>query len=101
MSHPVARTIALASLACTPSILSAAGLPPEDARKALTPAPGFEIQTAAAEPNSRQPVNIMFDERGRMWVVQYLQYPWPAGMKILSQDQWLRTKYNIAPLPPP
>jgi putative membrane-bound dehydrogenase-like protein len=101
MSNPIARTIALASLACTPSLLTATGLPPEEARKALTPAPGFEIQTAAAEPNSRQPVNIMFDERGRLWVVQYLQYPWPAGMKILSQDQWLRTKYDIAPLPPP
>src|SRR6185437_2698150 len=101
MSHPIGRAVALASYGCTASLLCAAGLAPEQARKALTAPPGFEIQTAAAEPNSRQPVNIMFDERGRMWVVQYMQYPYPAGMKILGQDQWLRTTYDRTPLPPP
>lgn len=79
----------------------AAGLPPEQAAKALHPAPGFEITLAASEPNSRQPVNIMFDHRGRLWVVQYLQYPYPAGLKIVSQDQYLRTTYDRVPEPPP
>src|SRR5271154_942279 len=101
MPNRFSRAIVLASLTWTPCILSATGLPPEEARKALTPAAGFEIQTAAAEPDSRQPVNIMFDERGRMWVVQYIQYPYPAGMKILSQDQFLRTTYDVWPSPPP
>src|SRR5687768_17669137 len=49
----------------------------------------------------RQPVNISFDERGRMWVVQYLQYPSPAGLKPVSVDQYLRTKYDRVPDPPP
>ena len=49
----------------------------------------------------RQPVNISFDERGRLWVVQYIQYPYPAGQKIVSQDQYLRTTYDRSPAPPP
>lgn len=101
MPNRIARTVGIAASGLAPLIACATGLPPEEARKALTPAPGFEIQTAAAEPDSRQPVNIMFDERGRMWVVQYLQYPYPAGMKILSQDQFLRTTYDVYPAPPP
>src|SRR5207249_9769711 len=42
-----------------------------------------------------------FDERGRMWVIQYLQYPTPAGLKAVSVDQYLRTKYDRVPDPPP
>ena len=59
------------------------------------------MKLAAAEPMVRQPVNISFDERGRMWVVQYLQYPDPAGLKPVSVDQYLRTKYDRVPEPPP
>jgi putative membrane-bound dehydrogenase-like protein len=42
-----------------------------------------------------------FDERGRLWVVQYLQYPFPAGLKILSEDKFLRAVYDKVPPPPP
>jgi putative membrane-bound dehydrogenase-like protein len=64
-------------------------------------AEGFEVKLVASEPNIRQPVTISFDERGRMWVVQYLQYPNPAGLKAVSVDQYLRTKYDRVPEPPP
>ncbi len=64
-------------------------------------APGFEVKLVASEPNIRQPVTISFDERGRIWVVQYLQYPNPAGLKAVSVDQYLRTKYDRVPEPPP
>ena len=43
----------------------------------------------------------VFDERGRMWVIQYLQYPTPAGLKPISVDNYLRTKYDCVPEPPP
>ena len=79
----------------------AAGLPPAETVKQLKPAEGLEVTLAAAEPMVRQPVNISFDERGRMWVVQYLQYPNPAGLKAVSVDQYLRTKYDRVPEPPP
>src|SRR5438270_12342045 len=85
---------------CAASVL-AAGLPPQEAIRKFKAAPGFEVTLCAAEPVVRQPVNVSFDERGRMWVVQYLQYPNPAGLKPVSVDQFLRTKYDRVPEPPP
>ena len=64
-------------------------------------AAGFEVALVAHEPEIRQPLSVAFDERGRMWVVQYLQYPSPAGLKAVSVDQYLRTKYDRVPEPPP
>src|ERR1043165_4074421 len=64
-------------------------------------AENFEVKVVASEPNIRQPLSITFDERGRMWVNQYLQYPTPAGLKAISADQYLRTKYDRVPEPPP
>ena len=64
-------------------------------------AEGFEVSLVASEPEIRQPLSITFDERGRMWVIQYLQYPKPAGLKPVKVDQYLRTKYDRVPEPPP
>ena len=36
-----------------------------------------------------------------MWVIQYLQYPTPAGLKPVKVDRYLRTKYDRVPEPPP
>jgi putative membrane-bound dehydrogenase-like protein len=79
----------------------AAGLSSQEALKAFRVPADLEVSLAAAEPEIRQPVNAMFDERGRLWVVQYLQYPAPAGLKPVSVDQYLRTKYDRVPEPPP
>ncbi|HMC90497.1 MAG TPA: PVC-type heme-binding CxxCH protein, partial [Gemmataceae bacterium] len=35
------------------------------------------------------------------WVIQYLQYPAPAGLKPVKVDQYLRTVYDRVPEPPP
>lgn len=59
------------------------------------------LETVLAEPVVRQPVHISFDERGRMWVVQYLQYPFPAGLKVIKYDEHLRAVFDKTPLPPP
>jgi putative membrane-bound dehydrogenase-like protein len=64
-------------------------------------ADGFQVKLVASEPHIRQPLTMSFDERGRLWVVQYLQYPNPAGLKAVSVDQYLRTKYDRVPEPPP
>lgn len=64
-------------------------------------ADGFEVSLVASEPEVRQPLSITFDERGRLWVIQYLQYPAPAGLKPVKVDQYLRTKYDRVPEPPP
>ncbi len=61
----------------------------------------LQIDQVLAEPAVRQPVFLNFDERGRMWVVEYLQYPFPAGLKMLSHDSVWRAVYDKVPPPPP
>jgi putative heme-binding domain-containing protein len=82
-----------------------AGVPPKvhakEAKKTIQVAKGLDIQLLASEPMVRQPVNITFDDRGRLWVLEYLQYPNPNGLKPLEVDQYLRTKYDKVPAPPP
>ena len=62
---------------------------------------GFHVEVFAAEPMVRQPLSACFDERGRLWVIEYLQYPNPAGLKPVTVDQYLRTEYDKVPEPPP
>jgi putative heme-binding domain-containing protein len=76
-------------------------VPPERARKTLHVAAGLDAQLLAHEPMVRQPVCITFDDRGRLWVLQYLQFPNPNGLKPVEVDQYLRTKYDRLPEPPP
>jgi len=75
--------------------------PPSEAVKQFQVAKKLAVSLFAAEPDVAQPVSILFDDRGRMWVVQYLQYPHPAGLKPVEVDQYLRTKYDRVPEPPP
>ena len=73
----------------------------EETLKRLQPTEGYNVELVASEPLIRQPIDIKFDERGRLWVVQYLQYPFPAGLTITSYDQYLRTEYDRISPPPP
>jgi putative membrane-bound dehydrogenase-like protein len=59
------------------------------------------VDIVLTEPNISQPLFLNFDERGRMWVLNYLQYPEPAGLKLVSKDQWWRAVYDKVPEPPP
>lgn len=77
------------------------GFPPDEARARMKLPEGFRIEVVASEPMIRQPVAGCFDERGRIWVIEYLQYPNPAGLKPVSVDQYLRTEYDRVPEPPP
>lgn len=74
---------------------------PRDTISKLKVPDGLEVQLVASEPAIRQPVCINFDERGRIWVVQYLQYPFPAGLKIVKYDEHLRAVFDKVPPPPP
>jgi hypothetical protein len=76
-------------------------LAPEEAKASFKVAEGLEVQLLAHEPTVRQPVSITFDDRGRLWVLQYLQYPIPKGLKAVEVDQYLRTRYDRVPAPPP
>ena len=61
----------------------------------------LQLDLVLAEPVVRQPVSISFDERGRLWVVQYLQYPFPAGLRMVSHDGVWRAVYDKVPPAPP
>jgi putative heme-binding domain-containing protein len=76
-------------------------LSPKEAREALVVSDGLSIDTVLAEPEVKQPLYVDFDERGRMWVVQYIQYPNPAGLEVLTWDNHLRKVFDAVPPPPP
>lgn len=80
---------------------SAQGYSPDEAAARMTVADGFEVRLVASEPLVRQPVAIEFDDRGRLWVIQYLQYPNPEGLQRVEVDRYSRTKYDRIPEPPP
>lgn len=75
--------------------------PPEQAVKLFQVHKDFEMESIAAEPEVMQPLYLSFDHRGRMWVVQYLQYPFPAGLKVVKYDQYLRAVFDKVPPAPP
>ncbi len=84
-----------------PGTAGAQGYPPAEAAARMTPGEGLEVTLYASEPLVRQPVAIEFDDRGRMWVIQYLQYPNPEGLKRVEVDRYSRTVYDRVPEPPP
>ena len=61
-------------------------LPPDEALQRFTVREGFAIDLVAAEPAVSQPLYMSFDSRGRLWVTQYIQYQYPAGLKVTSYD---------------
>ncbi|MEX1223330.1 MAG: PVC-type heme-binding CxxCH protein, partial [Pirellulales bacterium] len=74
---------------------------PEEAARGFQVPADLRWESVLAEPEIRQPVSISFDERGRLWVVQYQQYPHPAGLKMVSRDNYWRAVYDKVPPPPP
>ncbi|QDV33778.1 PVC-type heme-binding CxxCH protein [Tautonia plasticadhaerens] len=77
------------------------GYPPGEAVDRMTVADGLSDRLVASEPLIRQPVAIDFDDRGRLWVLQYVQYPNPAGLDRVEVDRYSRTVYDRIPEPPP
>ncbi|MHC5543069.1 DUF7133 domain-containing protein, partial [Singulisphaera rosea] len=89
----------LATLA--PMTVLGQGYAPEEAARKMSPAPGLSVRLFASEPMIHQPVAIEFDDKGRLWVIQYLQYPNPAGLSRVTVDRYSRTAYDRIPEPPP
>jgi len=76
-------------------------VPPKQSLAKMKPAEGLVVDLIASEPDVAQPTHISFDERGRMWVAQYRQYPYPAGVKMVSRDMYYRSRFDHVPPPPP
>ena len=75
--------------------------PAAEAVKKFRVRDGFEVDLMASEPVVGQPLFMNWDSRGRLWVMQYLQYQFPAGLKIVEYDNHLRAQFDKVPEPPP
>ncbi|HTU91240.1 MAG TPA: hypothetical protein VMF69_14265, partial [Gemmataceae bacterium] len=60
-----------------PNVAATPHRTPEEERKLFRLPPGFEIQLVAAEPDIHKPLNLAFDDRGRLWVTDTIEYPFP------------------------
>ncbi|MCO6456839.1 MAG: hypothetical protein J5I93_16185, partial [Pirellulaceae bacterium] len=61
-------------------------LTPQEEQAALRVPPGFEVQLVAAEPEILKPMNLAFDERGRLWVSDSTEYPYAAPLDRPGRD---------------
>ena len=53
-------------------------LTPSEEQKTFHLPPGFEIELVASEPEIGKPMNMAFDARGRLWITQSREYPFPV-----------------------
>ncbi|TWT52982.1 Cytochrome c [Rubripirellula amarantea] len=74
---------------------------PDNVLSTFTLDKGIEVDLVAHEPGVEQPLFLTWDSRGRMWVVEYRQYQYPAGLKVVKYDQYLRAVFDKTPAPPP
>jgi len=66
-------------------------LSPQEEQKQFHLPPGFEIQLVASEPNIGKPMNLAFDAKGRLWLTQSREYPFP----VLPVEKSGRDKIQI------
>ena len=59
-------------------------LSPEAERAALKLPDDFRVQLFASEPMINKPINLAFDDRGRLWVSSTVEYPYAA-----KRDRWI------------
>jgi putative membrane-bound dehydrogenase-like protein len=76
-------------------------LSPEQSLASMKTADDLAVDLVLAEPQIAQPLSLDFDERGRLWVVEYRQYPYPAGIQMVSRDKFYRAAYDKVPPAPP
>lgn len=76
-------------------------VPPREAEQQFETPEDLDIQLVLSEPDIAQPLFMNWDERGRLWVMEYRQYPEIAGLKMLSRDVYLRAVYDKVPPAPP
>ena len=91
-SRPLARTI---------DPIRGRQVPPGEDLALLETDDDLAVDALLSEPEIAQPTHFSFDTRGRMWVAQYRQYPYPAGLAMIGRDQYYRSKYDRVPPAPP
>ena len=72
------RLIAFAMLACGFPLAALAqdrAMPPDEAAATMKLPPGFKAELVASEPDLVNPTAFTFDDRGRIWVTESVEYP--------------------------
>ncbi len=59
---------------------------PEEERSGFHLPDGFEAQLFASEPQIAKPLNMAWDTRGRLWVTNTIEYPYPAKAGTEPRD---------------
>lgn len=70
-------------------------LSPAQELAALQVPEGFEIQLFAAEPQINKPINLGFDQRGRLWVSSTVEYPYAAEKDRWQDDKGSRVRDSL------
>jgi putative heme-binding domain-containing protein len=79
--------LSLAAAAQEPPVIATQDpLSPQEELKRFTLPPGFEIQLVASEPEIIKPMNLAFDDRGRLLCTQSVEYPFPAKEGLPARD---------------
>ncbi len=67
---------------------------PKDAAATFRLKPGYRIELVAAEPLVASPVDMAFDEEGRLWIAEMIDYPFgdregnpPQGRIVVLEDK--------------
>ena len=76
-------------------------LSPADSAAKMRSVADLKVDLMLSEPLVAQATHLSFDARGRLWVSQYRQYPFPAGITMLSRDAYYRAQYDRVPPAPP
>ena len=78
----LAGSLAFHVMAAAPEVIPHAqdkppgpALSPDEAIARMTVPEGFRVELVAAEPDIVNPVAMTFDERGRVWITESLEYP--------------------------
>ncbi len=60
---------------------------PQEELKGFRMPPGFQVQLVASEPDIGKPMNMAFDEKGRLWITQSREYPFPVPLDKKGRDK--------------
>jgi len=95
--HLLPLVVALPVLAQDTSLVrESEPLPPAEQVKKFKLPPGFSAQLIASEPVINKPMNLAFDDKGRLWCTSSAEYPWaikpekwtsPEGALASSKDK--------------
>ena len=56
---------------------------PAEAIRKMTVPEGFSVELVASEPDIVNPIAMTFDDRGRIWITESIEYPRkPAGVVV-------------------